>query len=90
MTSRTLAEILEEGERAWSRRNAMAPFVTDEWQMWLLINGPRLLAVARAAEWVANDMRYRAPEQAAGLYRTVWLAHLDAAWDAAAGGGEEK
>ena len=44
-----LAEIIEEGRRAYAKRNAIAPAVEDEWQMFILINGPRLLAVAEAA-----------------------------------------
>ena len=43
-----LAEIVEEGRRAYAKRNAIAPAVEDEWQMFILINGPRLLAVAEA------------------------------------------
>ena len=39
----------------------------------------RCARLEAALKWVADDMRYRAPEQAAGLYRAVWLAGIDAA-----------
>lgn len=45
----TLAEIVAEGEHALTLRGQITPAVTDEWQMFLLVNGPRLLAVAQAA-----------------------------------------
>jgi len=44
-----LAEIVAEGERAIKMRGRITPAITDEWQMWLLIHGPTLLTVAKAA-----------------------------------------
>ena len=56
----SLAEVVEEGRRAFAARGHEAPFVTDEWQMFILINGPRLLAVAEAADRL-EDYVYHAP-----------------------------
>jgi len=86
-----LAEIVAEGERLEAAVRAAhgsmdAIHASDSVALYYAVHGPRLLAVSKAAQWVADDMRYRAPEQAAGLYRSVWLDHLDAAASGAAEG----
>ena len=85
----TLAEVIEEGRRAFAARGHEAPFVTDEWQMFILINGHRLLAVAEAAVEMREATKFyfgRHSIESDADGGSVRLANAASAFDAAARG----
>lgn len=84
-----LAEVVKEGRKALALRGQTAPPVTDEWQMWLLVNGPRLLAVAEAAGEMREATKFyfgRHSIESDADGGSVRLANAASAFDAAARG----